>query len=263
MERERLIRTQLENLKQEIGYSDTNGAALRWWDTFEKENAERPALILRLAEELRTRRTTISEFFVAYVYSDTDNIYNNLLFFDLARAHYPHVKRLTAHHFLSIPGGIFPPEERPYARRIPSYVTNQWREQLGRESLSLLMAENSQRTDDQLLSVVHAAELHAGLQQASPAASALWLDFRAEVWRRSAIDNHRLVLLDMLRHINYRSITINEIGSAYMATKLNWWGQVCRHIERLRFELGKKLLTHEDFFSVNGTPHQFESVELH
>jgi hypothetical protein len=262
-QKERQIRHQLEGIKQEIGFSLTTGSALRWWEAFERENIARPGLILKLAEELRDRRATISEFFLAYVYSDTDNIYNNLLFFDLARARFPRPHRLSADEFLALPGGIFPAEDRPYSRRIPSFVTNEWRDRLGAESVALLASENCRRSEDELLSVVHAAELKAGLREASPAASALWLDFRAEVWRRSVNDNHRLVLLDMLRHLSYRSITLGEIGNAYMATEFNWWGDICRYIERLRYEVGRKPLISQDFFGPDGTPVRFESIELH
>ena len=43
------------------------------------------ALVLRLAEELAVRKATITEFFLAYVYSNTDNIQANLSYLDYTR----------------------------------------------------------------------------------------------------------------------------------------------------------------------------------
>jgi hypothetical protein len=42
-------------------------------------------LVLRLAEELQVRNATITEFFLAYVYSNTDNIQANLSYLDYTR----------------------------------------------------------------------------------------------------------------------------------------------------------------------------------
>jgi hypothetical protein len=47
--------------------------------------ATAPALVFRLAEELRNRKATIAEFFLAYVYSNTDNIQANLHYLDYTR----------------------------------------------------------------------------------------------------------------------------------------------------------------------------------
>jgi hypothetical protein len=42
-------------------------------------------LVLRLAEELRNRKATITEFFLSYIYSNTDNILANLHYMDYRR----------------------------------------------------------------------------------------------------------------------------------------------------------------------------------
>jgi hypothetical protein len=52
---------------------------------FEVENKARKGLVLRLIEELRARKANITEFFLAYVYSNTDNIQANLHFLDYSR----------------------------------------------------------------------------------------------------------------------------------------------------------------------------------
>jgi ATP-dependent Clp protease ATP-binding subunit ClpX len=76
----------IEALKNDrLGWKDTTGSARKWWESFEQENRHRPALIHRLAEELRNRKATISEFFLAYVYSNTDNIQANLHYLDYKR----------------------------------------------------------------------------------------------------------------------------------------------------------------------------------
>jgi ATP-dependent Clp protease ATP-binding subunit ClpX len=78
--------SEIESIKQEnLGWTQTTGSARQWWLAFENENRTRLALVLRLCEELRTRQATISQFFLAYVYSNTDNIQANLHYLDYTR----------------------------------------------------------------------------------------------------------------------------------------------------------------------------------
>jgi hypothetical protein len=79
------IRKRLSAVKREIGWDHTTGSARKWFEAFEQENQTRPALVLRLAEELHIRKATITEFFLAYVYSNTDNVQANLLYLDYTR----------------------------------------------------------------------------------------------------------------------------------------------------------------------------------
>ncbi len=80
----------LEKLKQaSLGWDQATGSARKWWETFEQENRHRPALIYRLTEELRNRKATIVEFFLAFVYSNTDNIQANLHYLDYMRLKKP------------------------------------------------------------------------------------------------------------------------------------------------------------------------------
>jgi hypothetical protein len=79
------IRRRLAEVKEELGWAGTTGSARKWWEAFERENANRAALVLRLAEELAARGATIAEFFLAYVYSNTDNIQANLHYMDYRR----------------------------------------------------------------------------------------------------------------------------------------------------------------------------------
>jgi ATP-dependent Clp protease ATP-binding subunit ClpX len=76
----------VESVKSDrLGWKNTTGSARKWWETFEQENKHRPALVYRLAEELRNRHATIPEFFLAFVYSNTDNIQANLHYLDYMR----------------------------------------------------------------------------------------------------------------------------------------------------------------------------------
>lgn len=82
---EEQLRTKLEEVKKNLDWENTTGSARKWWEAFENENRHRVALILRLAEELGNRKATITEFFLAYVYSNTDNIQANLCYLDYTR----------------------------------------------------------------------------------------------------------------------------------------------------------------------------------
>jgi type IV secretory pathway TraG/TraD family ATPase VirD4 len=79
------ILDKLEETKATLEWDKTTGSARKWWEAFENENKHRMALVLRLAEELKNRKATITEFFLAYVYSNTDNIQANLCYLDYTR----------------------------------------------------------------------------------------------------------------------------------------------------------------------------------
>ncbi len=79
------VAQKLEEVKKSLDWDNTTGSARKWWEAFESENKTRTALVLRLAEELQTRKATITEFFLAYVYSNTDNIQANLSYLDYTR----------------------------------------------------------------------------------------------------------------------------------------------------------------------------------
>ena len=79
------IKEKIEAVKQQIGYAETTDSARKWWEAFETENRSRLPLILRLVEELLWRKATITEFFLAYVYSNIDNIQANLHYLDYTR----------------------------------------------------------------------------------------------------------------------------------------------------------------------------------
>ena len=81
---DKIIQT-LTDTKKKLDWDNTTGSARKWWEAFETENKHRMALVLRLAEELATRKATITEFFLAYVYSNTDNIQANLSYLDYTR----------------------------------------------------------------------------------------------------------------------------------------------------------------------------------
>jgi hypothetical protein len=82
---EEQVKNKLAEVKNQIGWNETAGSARKWWEAFENENLTRMALVLRLSEELLVRNATITEFFLAYVYSNTDNIQANLNYLDYTR----------------------------------------------------------------------------------------------------------------------------------------------------------------------------------
>lgn len=83
---EEKIWNRVESLKRKsLGWEETKGSARKWWQTFEEENRHRPPLVLRLVEELANRKATISEFFLSFVYSNTDNVQANLHYLDYSR----------------------------------------------------------------------------------------------------------------------------------------------------------------------------------
>lgn len=75
----------VEEKKTNLDWEETTGSARKWWNAFEEENRHRPALVLRLCEELTKREASIGEFFLSYVYSNTDNIQANLHYLDYRR----------------------------------------------------------------------------------------------------------------------------------------------------------------------------------
>jgi len=75
----------LSRVRKVLDWDNTTGSARKWWEAFEAENKTRLALVVRLAEELQNRKCTITEFFLAYVYSNTDNIQANLSYLDYTR----------------------------------------------------------------------------------------------------------------------------------------------------------------------------------
>lgn len=79
------VREHLAAVMDRLDWSNTTGSARNWWLSFLSENKERPRIVLRLAEELEVRRATITEFFLAYIYSNTDNIQANLHYLDYTR----------------------------------------------------------------------------------------------------------------------------------------------------------------------------------
>ena len=76
----------LERIKeQDLQWQESSDPSKKWWRAFEEENSKRMPLVHRLAQELKLRKATIEEFFMAYVYSNTDNIQANLHYMDYVR----------------------------------------------------------------------------------------------------------------------------------------------------------------------------------
>jgi hypothetical protein len=76
------IQKRIDEVLVLLEFEQTTGSARKWWKSFEAENQSRLALVLRLTEELLNRNATITKFFFAYVYSNTDSIQANLHYMD-------------------------------------------------------------------------------------------------------------------------------------------------------------------------------------
>lgn len=79
------IKQTLASFKKQIDYDGAMDIAREWWDAFEAQNATNMLLVLTVAHELVKRTATINEFFLAYVYSNSDNIQENLDYLDYRR----------------------------------------------------------------------------------------------------------------------------------------------------------------------------------
>jgi len=80
------IQARLEELKAELGWESTTGVAREWWETFEAQNSDKLGLVITLGEEIKKRDATITEFFLAYLYSNTDSIEGNLEYLEKMKA---------------------------------------------------------------------------------------------------------------------------------------------------------------------------------
>ena len=77
---------EIEQLKETpLRFEQATEAAKSWWSSFEKQYEKRPAVVLKVVEELASRDATISDFFMAFVYSNTDNLQANLHYMDYMR----------------------------------------------------------------------------------------------------------------------------------------------------------------------------------
>ncbi|MDX2033153.1 MAG: formylglycine-generating enzyme family protein [Blastocatellia bacterium] len=79
------IRERFAALRPRLRSEEASGDARNWWAAFETENESRPAVLLRLAEELLLRRATIDAFFAARREARTENLQAALHFLDYLR----------------------------------------------------------------------------------------------------------------------------------------------------------------------------------
>jgi ATP-dependent Clp protease ATP-binding subunit ClpX len=79
------VQARLDQVQEALDWENTTGSARKWWEAFIHENQQRKPLVLRLAEELALRKATIMEFFMAYIYSNTDDIQANIHYMDYTR----------------------------------------------------------------------------------------------------------------------------------------------------------------------------------
>lgn len=87
------MQLEIERLEQAIRVEDMGETGRVWWNKFKEENPGREGLILRLAMAIHVLGATASEFFLAYVYSNTDNIAANLYYMRFTRLQRIHQER--------------------------------------------------------------------------------------------------------------------------------------------------------------------------
>jgi type IV secretory pathway TraG/TraD family ATPase VirD4 len=66
----------------QLDWNNTTGDARKWWEAFEQENKLRAPLVLKVAQEIAERKASITDFFLAYVYSNSDNIQATFAYLD-------------------------------------------------------------------------------------------------------------------------------------------------------------------------------------
>jgi tetratricopeptide (TPR) repeat protein len=74
----------LTELKVMLGWDKTTGSARRWWLAFQEKHE--PSYVEGVAEALAARGASIPEYFLAYVYSNSDDDEANLHYLDYMRA---------------------------------------------------------------------------------------------------------------------------------------------------------------------------------
>ncbi|MEY3230855.1 MAG: hypothetical protein RL689_944 [Planctomycetota bacterium] len=96
------LKSHLEAMKRDhLDWPNTTGSARKWWSDFEAQNSKdqgKLQTVVLLAEELASRRASITDFFLAYVYSNTDNILANLHYLDYTRLKKEEERRRRGNH---------------------------------------------------------------------------------------------------------------------------------------------------------------------
>ena len=119
------IRKKLEEVKKTLDWNNTTGRPHKWWESFEYENKTKTNLVLRLAEELAIRKATITEFFLAYLDSNTDNIQANLSYLDYTRIRTEEEKNRESAAASSDGSPVpVPPSEPPKEAVLPPGITD-------------------------------------------------------------------------------------------------------------------------------------------
>ncbi|MBK8233780.1 MAG: AAA family ATPase [Candidatus Eisenbacteria bacterium] len=76
------IREQVEALKPRIAWSEADLEVRGWWREFERNHAKNPGVVLRVMEQLRKRKATLSKFYQACRHARTENIQAALHYLD-------------------------------------------------------------------------------------------------------------------------------------------------------------------------------------
>lgn len=221
------ITAQLEHVKAQLDWANTNGSARKWWEAFENENQHRRPLVLRLADELAVRKATITEFFLAFVYSNTDNIQGNLCYLDYTRIKkWEKKKRDAANraHEHSRGGILVESPPRPVAGssyvQFPPGITDvgSWTEQQIQKKLDEVRAT-------------------LGLANGTQSAREWWEKFEKQVKTN--------FVLHLAEKLAARKATITELFLAYVDSRTDNIDAVLCYVDYTRLKQDSERKTHE------------------
>lgn len=75
----------LESMKERVGWFVANSEARRWWDCLVETYRNKLVLVVRLCQELATRKSSIDDFFLACKKTNSASVMANLQFMDYSR----------------------------------------------------------------------------------------------------------------------------------------------------------------------------------
>ncbi|MCW5755344.1 MAG: type IV secretion system DNA-binding domain-containing protein [Phycisphaeraceae bacterium] len=100
----------LNEVKRSIGFDklSKNSPARRWWESLERENTTRTALVLRLAEELANRnpKASIKELYIANLNAHSESFEAILCYMDYSRLKRKAAKNYESNNEEADPNGI-------------------------------------------------------------------------------------------------------------------------------------------------------------
>jgi|688.fasta_scaffold56205_2 hypothetical protein len=180
----------------QLDWGNTVGGARKWWEAFENLNKTRMPLVLRLAEELAIRDATITDFFLCFLDSHTDNIQGNLHYLDYnkEKKSYEELKLKTFGESNTIGAGATADD---FFRPSPNGG----------------IIDSSDWSQDEVLNELNRVEQRIHLGNTSGAALKFWNDLKI-----TFADSPRIVLR-LAEELNVRATTVTEFHQSFLAAR--------------------------------------------